>query len=519
MAHRIALSLTLACGLLSSESLAQVPANDDCAGAQAITVGLTPFSSQMATDGSGLALDPLICDMGPFGDEQLYADVWFTFTAPNSSPYEFAVVSNGNPSFDSRIAVYTPSSCPDDPTTVIACDDDSGAGLEAYTMLPFLNAGTTYLIRAGSADSATVAQPAFLQANCSGALPGEFCSNPITINTFGSYFYYSDSIVDTLGVSLAGFCDFGQPGTDSQIYKDLFFELTAPVTGCYYISTVGTAGFDNRIAIYDGASCPGDPTMVLACSSSEIQPPVAPFEAGFDIDLVAGVTYVIRAGSTDMNQEGGATLIVAPGPQAVFNDAGLQPGAPGCGLPLPEMCSGDGGNQMGCTNCPCGNNALPGTIGGCLNRTGLPARLSQTGSTSVSLLPMHVIDLRFGATQLPPNTFSILVSGDVLAPQGMANPCFGMGTGAQSISFDGLRCAVQNLRRHGGRQADANGDIGVTTDPWGGEGGPPVGIAQAFGGFAAGQQRFFQAIYREEALAVCMRGLNTTQASGVTFTP
>lgn len=519
MANRIGLSLILACSLLASESLAQAPANDDCSGAQVITVGLTPFNSQMATDGSGLALDPLICDMGPFGDDQIYADVWFSFTAPNSSPYEFAVVSNGNPSFDSRIAVYTPSSCPDDPTTIIACDDDSGAGSEAYTMLPFLNAGTTYLIRAGSFDSATIAQPAFLQANCSGALPGEFCSNPITINSFGTYGYFADAVVTTTGVSLAGFCDFGQPGTDSQIYNDLFFELTAPVTGCYYLSTLGSTSLDTRLAIYDAASCPGDPSLVLACSSTEVLPPVPPFEAGFDINLTAGVTYVVRAGFTNTSEFGSAWLTVAPGPQAVFNDAGLQPGAPGCGLALPETCSGDGGNQMGCTNCPCGNNALPGTIGGCLNRAGTSARLNQTGSTSVSLVPNHVIDLRFGVTLMPPNTFSILVSGDALAPQGMANPCFGMGTGAQSISFDGLRCAVQNLRRHGGRQADANGEVGVTNDPWGGEGGPPVGIAQAFGGFAAGQQRFFQVIYREEALAVCMRGLNTTQTSGVTFTP
>lgn len=55
--------------------------------------------------------------------------------------------------------------------------------------------------------------------------------------------------------------------------------------------------------------------------------------------------------------------------------------------------------------------------------------------------------------------------------------------------------------------------------PWGGEGGSPVGIAVAGGGFVSGHTRYFQVVNRDDPLAVCMRGLNTSQAAQVTFTP
>ncbi len=184
-----------------------------------------------------------------------------------------------------------------------------------------------------------------------------------------------------------------------------------------------------------------------------------------------------------------------------------------------SLCNGDGGNQAGCTNCPCMNNATAGTVGGCLNSAGTAGRLEATGSVSVSLPSMSTTDLRFGYSGAPGNAFCILNSGDAVAPGGMANPCFGLNTGAQATVFDGLRCAIMNTRRHGGRSADGNGDVGVTNNPWGGEGGPPVGIANAGAGFTAGQTRYFQVINRDDPLLSCMRGLNTSQAVEITFEP
>ncbi len=183
-----------------------------------------------------------------------------------------------------------------------------------------------------------------------------------------------------------------------------------------------------------------------------------------------------------------------------------------------NLCFGIGTSETGCANCPCGNNAAPGTIGGCLNSAGRSARITATGDPSVSLPPMSTTDLRITMTGATSMAFSVMYSGDAVAPGGMANPCFGMQTGVQSLAFDGLRCAIVNTRRHGGRPTDANGDVGITNNEWGGNAGPPIGIGvQA--GFVAGQTRYFQAEYREDALLSCMRGLNTSQAVEVTFTP
>ncbi len=182
------------------------------------------------------------------------------------------------------------------------------------------------------------------------------------------------------------------------------------------------------------------------------------------------------------------------------------------------LCNGDGGDQLSCTDCPCGNNALAGTIGGCLNSSATSARLHVIGSRSVTTAPESTHDLRISVTGAPPTSFCRLVSGSAVAPGGMANPCFGLNSGVQSVHFDGLRCAISGILRHGGRSADANGEIGASGDAWGGEGAPNIGLARQHG-FSAGQSHFFQMVNRDFPNLSCMTGLNTTQAVEITFTP
>ncbi len=221
-------------------------------------------------------------------------------------------------------------------------------------------------------------------------------------------------------------------------------------------------------------------------------------------------TYFEESSATGANGDGSDNSSLEAGAAYVFL---ITP------PPFPEFCNGDGGNQLGCTNCPCMNNAAPGSIGGCLNSAGTPAQLIASGDPSVSLPFGALTDLRFSLAGAPPSAFCILNSGNGVAPGGMANPCFGLNSGIQAMQFDGLRCAIMSTRRHGGRSANVNGEVGVTNSPWGGEGGPNVSIAQAGPGFVAGQTRFFQVINRDDPLASCMRGLNTSQAIEITFTP
>lgn len=184
-----------------------------------------------------------------------------------------------------------------------------------------------------------------------------------------------------------------------------------------------------------------------------------------------------------------------------------------------SRCMGDGGDQMGCTDCPCGNNAPLGSGTGCLNSAARGSRLTIGGSTSVSIPLNQPNDLRFGLFAEIEGVTALLTSGDALAPVSPTHPCFGSGSGVQALALDGLRCASVNVRRHGVRQTRGlGGSVGMQANsPWGGEGLPMAGIASA--GFAAGQTRFFQALYRDDPLSSCGRGVNSSQAIEVTFTP
>jgi len=197
----------------------------------------------------------------------------------------------------------------------------------------------------------------------------------------------------------------------------------------------------------------------------------------------------------------------------------------GCTPPpvgFPDLCNGNG-DIAGCGICPCGNTAPSGTIGGCLNRSGNATRLHASGDTSVSL-PTGMgttTDLRFNVDGLPPLAFGVLISGDAVAPTGAMNMCSPLNTGIPGIDRDGLRCAVMSTFRHGGRSANAMGEINAATGPdrvWGGEAQPFGGIFTQ-GGFSSGQTRFFQLTHREDSTMVCGFGLNTSQAVEVMFTP
>lgn len=203
--------------------------------------------------------------------------------------------------------------------------------------------------------------------------------------------------------------------------------------------------------------------------------------------------------------------ICLQGDGCVFNSVILA-----CGPPpgnFPQFCNGDGGDGMGCTDCPCGNNAAPPSIGGCLNGVGTAAVLEASNSASVG-----AADLRMEVQGANPSTFGVLTSGDNRLPANMTNPCFGLDTGVISTALDGLRCIGQNLIRHGSRATDANGDIGPTNNGWGPPSGPMGGIA-AQGGFVAGQTREFQVFYREMSTLVCQTGQNTTNGVTVQFVP
>lgn len=335
----------------------------------------------------------------------------------------------------------------------------------------------------------------FLCATTVAAQVNDDCATP-TVAFVGTTPFDSTSATDS-GVFMSG-VPCGVLGFIDQPYADLWYVFTPPATGFYEVEIVdsGFGAFDTMLVIYGNTLC--NNLSAIRCDDDG----GSGFLSKINIGLIGGTTYLIRLGSF-------STLTIEV------------PMSMTIGLVAPpifaEFCFGDGGNQSGCTDCPCGNNSPIGSGAGCLNSSGFGARLIASGDTSLTLPAGSTTDLRFGLTGAPPGAFCILSSGDAVAPGNPANPCFGLSSGSQANAFDGLRCAITNTRRHGGRATDVNGEVGVTNAPWGGEGGPPAGIAIAGGGFSWGQTRYFQAIYRDTTLLVCTRGLNTTQAVEVTF--
>lgn len=129
------------------------PPNDQCANALSIFDGVTPFDTTLAsTDGTDL--EPF-CDPGPAGTGQIFNDVWYLYDAIATGLVRVSTCNDAN--FDTRLAVYDQTSCPDDPQLALACDDDAtgqggtGATCNGFTSeLTFpAQAGTTYLIRVG----------------------------------------------------------------------------------------------------------------------------------------------------------------------------------------------------------------------------------------------------------------------------------------------------------------------------------------------------------------------------------
>ncbi len=133
-----AILLSLLC-FFSFQVKAQIPANDDCAGAILLTVGTTcnfsPFTNAQATGSTGVP--------APNCANYAGGDVWFKAVVPANGTMEIStlqgVVTDGG------LALYT-GTCGN--LTQIACDDDgSGAGLMPYILQTGLAVGSTVYIR------------------------------------------------------------------------------------------------------------------------------------------------------------------------------------------------------------------------------------------------------------------------------------------------------------------------------------------------------------------------------------
>jgi hypothetical protein len=133
-----ALAATFAVSLaVASSALAQ--GADNCIDSAALKgYGSFPFSTVGATtDGAA----DVLCNF--FNNQNIYNDVWFRFTAPETTVIDVATC--GGATWDTKIAIYGGADCS---APVIACSDDSCGTQTRVTV--GVSAGQTYLFRVGA---------------------------------------------------------------------------------------------------------------------------------------------------------------------------------------------------------------------------------------------------------------------------------------------------------------------------------------------------------------------------------
>ena len=120
------------------------PENNTCSNALPIEGASVAFDTTEATT-SGL---PLFNCTSFVDDDQIYKDVWFTYDA--SCTGQLFVDTCGSADFDTRIAVYQTTICPQFSSALLACNDDGDGCVDGTSSLVVTVAeGERYTIRVG----------------------------------------------------------------------------------------------------------------------------------------------------------------------------------------------------------------------------------------------------------------------------------------------------------------------------------------------------------------------------------
>lgn len=218
------------------------PANDDCANAETLSDGdLVAFDSTAATD-SGIAS---ICTSSG-------ADIWYVFSTACDAD---VTIDLSTSLFDTTLQVHDTlgAGCPVDSSTVIACNDDGGAGLTSLINFT-ATAGSTYHIQVGGFSGATGM--------------GEISLAAINVTPANDVCSGAEVIGDVTGFAWSNVCatqSGDNPGCASTFTNpyDLWYEYTATCDGQLTVDTNGST-FDTRLALWD--SCGG---TVIECDDDD----------------------------------------------------------------------------------------------------------------------------------------------------------------------------------------------------------------------------------------------------------
>lgn len=211
--------------------LSTPPANDNCAGAIALTA---PSGSCVSTAGTtaGATSSGVALSCGTNADD----DVWFTFTAAAAGSYVVQV--DGAASFDAVVEVFS-GAC--GALTSLGCSNTTGNdGIEGLNVT--VPSAGTYRVRVFHNGAGSSATPTFnicvitppANDNCAGAIsiPSNNCGTPLA------------------GTSLNA--TQSQLGCSGTADDDVWYTFTSSATGYAQLTVTGAAGYDPVLQIFSG---------------------------------------------------------------------------------------------------------------------------------------------------------------------------------------------------------------------------------------------------------------------------
>lgn len=343
-----AAAAVLACGL------GQAQGSDFCATPQSISgSGTYAFDNNGATTGT----EGQDCTT-------INSDLWWEWVADFTGN---AVLDTcGQTGLDTKVAAYDGTGCPA-VGTALACNDDA-CSLQSSITFP-VTSGQIYMLQVGSWSSTTQGSGTFTI----GVAP----IDPCTLSD--DSFEENDDCASAVPMADGSYTGLWARGDRNNPAQDRDFYATTVADGETLTADIffSHAQADTDLTLYDvSGGCPGVQIDYSGTTSDDEQV-VWTNTTGVNVAVVIEV-WVWGAQSSE----------------CVIYDMDISRTTSALGVPF---CFGDAG-------CPCGNNSLAGSEEGCLNGTGVGAKISASGTPSVGS-----DSLVLTVEQAVPNEFGIFV--------------------------------------------------------------------------------------------------------------
>ncbi|RKX27267.1 MAG: hypothetical protein DRP45_01470 [Candidatus Zixiibacteriota bacterium] len=283
-----------------------VVANDDCADATAISgMGSFAFTTVDATtDG------PLCTAMSSYSPE-VYNDVWYCWQSDYDGEVTIDVCDGG---FDSKMVLYADCACGYADGDELTYDDDGCAKKSSSAQMNYtVTNGTYYMIRIGAYSSSGSGSGNLVIAPAPTGPANNHCANAIAISGEGTTAY----------TTIAATTDGPQVAYGTQVNNDIWYCFTPTSDGVYEFSLCDPAGWDQRIALYDGCACGYADFSEVAYDDDGCSAPDYGYGSVMEHCCLMGNTYMIRIGGWSSANYGTGNMVITridDCPPALAND-------------------------------------------------------------------------------------------------------------------------------------------------------------------------------------------------------